>query len=128
MREFELFLKRLLVVEGAVFILTFMPLLLVKGWSVFTYSYLLGYAVMAYDYYQLVKFSRRLPQQVQAGVFPKSGFAWRFISILLILVGLSLFTRLNFFAIISAVVATNAALILTVLLHRKEWRRWNTQQ
>jgi hypothetical protein len=125
MKEFEQFLRLFFTVQLAVFFFSFSAVILLKGWGNFTYSYLVGYCVMALDYFMLVRFAKRLPQQVLAGYFPKSGFAWRFLSVLLVLVGLSLFTPLNFFAIISAVVATNLALFLAVLLRQKEWRRWN---
>ncbi len=124
MKEFESFIRTFVLVETFCFVAGLGVSLILKGLSTFTFSFLIGYAVMAFDYYLLVKFSRRLPQQVLAGYFPKPGFLWRYLSILLILVGLSLFTRLNFFAIISAVALSQLGLFISVLVHRKEWRKW----
>ncbi len=124
MREFESFIKTFTVVELLSFFFGFLISFVFKGFSNFTLSFIAGYLVMAFDYYLLVKFSRRLPQQVLAGYFPKPGFFWRYLSIILILVGLSLFTRLDFFAIISAVALSQLGLFVSVLVHRKEWRKW----
>ena len=124
MKEFESFVRTFVLVEFLCFTAGFVVSFLLKGFSPFTFSFLIGYAVMAFDYYLLVKFSKRLPDQVLAGYFPKPGFLWRYLSILLILVGLSLFTRLNFFAIISAVALSQLGLFISVLVHRKEWRKW----
>ena len=124
MREFESFIKTFIVVELLSFFFGFLISFVFKGFSNFTLSFIAGYLVMAFDYYLLVKFSRRLPQQVLAGYFPKSGFFWRYLSIILILIGLSLFTRLDFFAIISAVALSQLGLFVSVLVHRKEWRKW----
>ncbi len=124
MKEFESFVRTFILVEFLCFIAGFVVSLLFKGFSPFTLSFLVGYAVMAFDYYLLFKFSKRLPNQVLAGYFPKPGFLWRYLSILLILVGLSLFTRLNFFAIISAVALSQLGLFISVLVHRKEWKKW----
>ncbi len=124
MKEFEGFIRTFVLVELLCFVAGLGVSLVLKGLSPFTFSFLIGYTVIAFDYYLLVKFSRRLPQQVLAGYFPKPGFFWRYLSILLILVGLSLFTRLNFFAIISAVALSQLGLFISVLVHRKEWRKW----
>ena len=124
MREFESFVRTFIFAEFFCFLVGLIASLVLNGFSSFTFSYLIGYAVMAFDYYLLVKFSRRLPQQVLAGYFPKPGFFWRYLSVLLILVGLSLFTRLDFFAIISAVALSQLGLFISVVVYRKEWRKW----
>jgi hypothetical protein len=124
MREFESFLSLFIKIEGFFFLLGLAVSVLLKGFSVFSLSFVLGYAVVAVDYFQLVRFSRRLPELVRLGVFPKSGFMWRYLSVLLILVGFSLFTPVDFFAIISAVALSQIGLFLAVLVHRKEWRKW----
>jgi len=124
MREFESFVRVFVLVELLCFISGLLISLALKGFSQFTLSFLIGYFTMAFDYYLLIRFSKRLPQQVLAGYFPKPGFFWRYLSILLILVGLSLFTRLDFFAIISAVTLSQLGLFLSILVHRKEWRKW----
>lgn len=124
MREFESFVRVFVLVELLCFISGLLISLALKGFSQFTLSFLIGYFTMAFDYYLLIRFSKRLPQQVLAGYFPKPGFFWRYLSILLILVGLSLFTRLDFFAIISAVALSQLGLFLSILVHRKEWRKW----
>ena len=124
MREFENFIRTFIFIEFFCFLTGLITSLVLKGFSSFTSSYLIGYTVMAFDYYLLVKFSRQLPQQVFAGYFPKPGFFWRYLSLLLILVGLSLFTRLDFFAIISAVALSQLGLFVSVVVYRKEWRKW----
>lgn len=124
MREFESFVRTFVLVELLCFVTGLLASLLLKGLSLFTFSFFIGYLTMAFDYYLLVKFSKRLPQQVLAGYLPKPGFFWRYLSILLILVGLSLFTRLDFFAIISAVTLSQLGLFISVVVHRKEWRKW----
>ncbi len=124
MREFESFLSLFIKIEVFFFLLGLAVSVLLKGFSVFSLSFVLGYAVVAVDYFQLVRFSRRLPELVRLGVFPKSGFMWRYLSVLLILIGVSLFTPVDFFAIISAVALSQIGLFLAVLVHRKEWRKW----
>jgi hypothetical protein len=127
MKEFDSFLKSLFLVELFVFSLTFSIVVLVEGFGNFALSYLIGYGVVALDLFLLARFSYRLPQMVRAGYHPRSGFLWRFASISLVLLGVSLFTHVNFFAIISAVAAANAGLFVAVILRRKEWRKWNTE-
>jgi hypothetical protein len=127
MKEFDSFLKNLFLAELFVFSLTFSLILLTEGFGDFAVSYLIGYGVAAFDLFLLARFSYRLPELVKAGYYPRSGFLWRFASISLILVGVSLFTQVNFFAIISAVAAANAGLFGAVILRRKEWRKWNTE-
>ena len=124
MREFESFVRTFIIVELLSFSAGLLVSLALKGFTDFTFSFVLGYLTMAFDYYLLVRFSKRLPQQVLAGHFPKPGFFWRYLSVLLILVGLSLFTRIDFFAIISAVALSQLGLFISVLVHRKEWRKW----
>ncbi len=124
MREFESFIKTFAVVELLLFSLGLLISLIFEGLSNFTFSFVIGYLVMAFDYYLLIRFSKRLPQQVLAGYFPKSGFFWRYLSVILILVGLSLFTRLDFFAIISAVALSQLGLLVSAVVQRKEWRKW----
>ncbi|WP_457678736.1 hypothetical protein [Thermovibrio sp.] len=127
MKEFNSFLKNLALSEGALFFLSLTYLLFTKGLSSFTFSFILGFSVMAFDLFLLARFSMRVPQQVMAGYFPRSGFFWRFLAVGLILFGVSLFTQVNFFAIISAVVAANLGLFVAVIISRKEWRKWNTE-
>ncbi len=127
MREFDSFLKSLVAVEFFLFTSSTLLVLALKGFSVFTLSYLVGYAVMAFDLFLLARFSRRVPLLASAGYFPKSGFFWRFMAVGLILFGVSLFTQVNFFAIISAVAMANLGLFVAVILSRKEWEKWNTE-
>ncbi len=124
MREFESFVRTFIFAEFFCFLIGLIASLVLRGISSFTFSYLIGYAVVAFDYYLLIRFSRRLPQQVLAGYFPKPGFLWRYLSVLLIFVGLSLFTRLDFFAIISAVTLGLIGVFISVVVHCKEWRKW----
>ncbi|MEO2068984.1 MAG: hypothetical protein ABGX27_05675 [Desulfurobacteriaceae bacterium] len=129
MREFETFIRSLfsilLVLYGVVLLLSG----LLTNWNTyFLLSFSIGYGVMILDYILLVKFSRRVPILVKANYFPKSGFFWRYLFVASILIGTAtLFTQLDFFAIILAVAATNVGLILSVIKHYKEWRGWNTE-
>ncbi len=127
MREFDSFLKNLIFVEAALFLLSSGIVLILKGLSTFSLSFFIGYLVMAFDLFLLARFSKRVPQLVSAGYFPRSGFFWRFMAVGLILFGVSLFTQLNFFAIISAVATANLGLFVAVILSRKEWEKWNTE-
>jgi len=124
MREFEDFVSLLTKVEFLLLSSGLLVSFLFKGLSAFTFSFFIGSFIVFLDYLYLVRFSRRLPELVKAGIVPKSGFIWRYASILLILVGISLFTPLNFFAIISAVALSQLGLFISVLLFYKEWRRW----
>jgi len=127
MTEFDSFLKRLWEVEFLLFVLFFLFLLAFKGFSPFTFSFIVGYLVAVFDLFLLARFSRRVPQLALSGYFPRSGFTWRFMTVAFILFGLSMFTPLNFFAIISAVAAANLGLFVAVILQRKELERWNTE-
>ncbi|WP_456455546.1 hypothetical protein [Thermovibrio sp.] len=127
MTEFDSFLKRLWRVELSLFAFSLTFLLVFKGISSFTLSFVLGYFVALFDLFLLARFSKRVPQLALSGYFPKSGFTWRFVAVALILFGLSMFTTLNFFAIISAVAAANLGLFVAVILQRKELERWNTE-
>ena len=127
MREFDSFLKRLWKVELSLLALSLTPLFVFKGLSPFTLSFTVGYLVALFDLFLLARFSKRVPQLALSGYFPKSGFTWRFVAVALILFGLSMFTPLNFFAIISAVATANFGLFLAVILQRKELERWNTE-
>ena len=124
MKEFERFLSLLLRIE--VFLFSFTSVLVwLSAEKEFFVSYLLGWLVVALDYFLLVRFSKRVPDLASSGTVPKSGFLWRFLLISgVLLVSLSLFTRLDFFAIILAVAAGNAGLFAAVILSRKEWREW----
>jgi len=127
MREFDSFLKSLAVAELAVFLITFGLALSLKGFSVFTLSFLIGYAVALFDLFLIARFSKRAARLATAGYLPRSGFFWRFMAVGLILFAIPLFTQVNFFAIISAVAAANFGLFVAVILSRKEWERWNTE-
>ena len=124
MKEFESFVRTFALVELFSFSVGVLTSLIFKGFTDFTFSFAVGYLIMAFDYYLLIRFSRHLLQQVLSGYFPKSGFLWRYLSVLLILVGLSLFTRLNFFAIILAVTLGQIGMFISVVVHRKERRKW----
>jgi len=100
MREFDSFLKNLILAEVLTFAVTFGLTVAVKGFSNFTFSFLIGYAVALFDLFLLARFSKRVPQLVSAGYFPRSGFFWRFMAVGLILFAIPLFTQVNFFAII----------------------------
>jgi len=127
MREFDSFLKNLAVAELAVFLITFGLVLSLKGFSSFSLSFLIGYAVSLFDLFLIARFSKRTAQLAVEGYFPRSGFFWRFMAVGLILFALPLFTQVNFFAIISAVAAANLGLFVAVILSRKEWEKWNTE-
>ncbi|MEO2065574.1 MAG: hypothetical protein ABGX17_03630 [Desulfurobacteriaceae bacterium] len=127
MKEFNSFLRTLLVTEVSLFLISSLTLLFTKGFSNFTLSFLVGYSVMALDLFLLARFSKRVSQLVSLGHFPRSGFLWRFLAVALILFGISLFTQVDFFAIISAVATANFGLFLAVILSRKEWEKWNTE-
>ena len=129
MKEFDLFVKSLLFILSILFAISFFISGFLTDWNFqFLFSFTLGYTLMVFDYILLIRFSRRLPEQVAVNYFPKSGFFWRYILIASLLIGISVFTPLNFFAIILAVAVTNVGLILSVAKHYKEWRRWSTEQ
>jgi len=129
MKEFDLFVKSLLFILSTLFAISFFISGFLTDWNFqFLFSFTLGYTLMVFDYILLIRFSRKLPEQVTVNYFPKSGFFWRYILIAFILIGISVFTPINFFAIILAVAITNIGLILSVAKHYKEWRRWNTEQ
>ena len=129
MKEFVSFVKDLFLVTLILFFIAFFALALLTSWNVsFLFSFCTGYMVMVFDYILLVRFSQRLPEQVAANYFPKSGFLWRYLLIASFLIGISMFTPLNFFAIILAVTVVNIGLILSVTKHYKEWRKWSTEQ
>ncbi len=128
MKEFDLFVGNLLFILFILFAISFFISGLLTDWNFqFLFSFTLGYTLMVFDHILLIRFSRRLPEQVAINYFPKSGFFWRYILIASLLIGISVFTPINFFAIIVAVVVTNAGLILSVAKHYKEWRGWNTE-
>ena len=129
MKEFELFVRNLFFILSLLFAISFFVSGFLTDWNFqFLFSFTLGYTLMVFDYIFLIGFSRRLPEQVTVNYFPGTGFFWRYILIASFLIGISVFTPLNFFAIISAVAVTNIGLILSVAKHYKEWRKWNTEQ
>ena len=129
MKEFDLFVGNLLFILFILFAVSFFISGLLTDWNFqFLFSFTLGYTLMIFDHILLIRFSRRLPEQVAVNHFPKPGFFWRYILVASLLIGISMFTPINFFAIILAVVVTNVGLILSVAKHYKEWRRWNTEQ
>ncbi|MEO2083048.1 MAG: hypothetical protein ABGX12_03360 [Desulfurobacteriaceae bacterium] len=126
MSEFEKFLKLFIKVELFLFLILTGGLILLKGTETFTWSFVLGYGVMSLDFFLLVRFSKRVPELVSANIYPKSGFLWRYLLVGGVLVLLSLFTPIDFFAIISAVAASQIGLFLAVILYSRERKRWNT--
>ncbi len=123
MNEFNSFLRKLIAVEFFLFLLSFIIAgLQGRGFLV---SLLIGWMVVVVDYFLLVRFSRKVPQLVSVNVFPKSGFMWRFLIVAgVLLVSISLFTHIDFFAIILAVVTANAGLFVAAILHSREQKRW----
>ncbi len=123
MKEFKYFLRKLITVELVLFFLS----CVIAGLAgkAFMLSLLIGWTVMAVDYFLLIRFSKRVPQLVAVNVFPKSGFMWRFLTIAgILLVSISLFTHIDFFAIILAVITANLGLFIAVILHSREQKRW----
>ncbi|ADY74041.1 hypothetical protein Dester_1410 [Desulfurobacterium thermolithotrophum DSM 11699] len=129
MKEFDSFIKTLFSTLIFLFFVGFFLSGLFTGWNFkFLFSFVLGYFLMLLDYVLLARFSRKLPKHVALNYFPKSGFLWRYLLLTSILVGISLFTPIDFFAIICAVVLTNLGLLLSIAKNYKEWRGWNTEQ
>jgi len=123
--HFESFIKTLTFVEIFLFLSSALLILLLHTDKNFLTSFLIGFLLMAVDYYLLFKFSRTVPQQVLKGMYPKTGFLWRFLIITgLLLISISLFTRINFFAIILAVVTATIGLFIAILKHNRERGEW----
>ena len=127
MREFNLFVDTLFKVQLSAFLAGFSFLVLLKGFSLFTLSFVVGYVAVAVNYLFLVRFSRKVPELVSSGVVPNSGFGGRFFFTLLVLLFFALFTPVNFFAIILAVALSQVGLFVAVLIQGKERKGWKEQ-
>jgi hypothetical protein len=122
---FERFIKKLIWIELFLFSAVFLFLFILNFDKTFLLSFIVGFLLSVIDYYLLMKYSKSVPYHVLKGIYPKTGFLWRFLIITgLLLISISLFTRINFFAIILAVVTATVGLFIATLKHSRERGEW----
>jgi uncharacterized protein (DUF58 family) len=128
MKEFEKFLRIFFSVQLTFFCVSVaLIIVLTQGSISFLGSFLLGYAIMFFDYFLLVKFSRQVPERVFLGKRTNSQFWKRFFIIALFLFLVVQFTSVDFFAIITAVTVATFGVVVSAAKFGKEWRRWSTE-
>jgi len=124
LEDFNAFINRLAKIELILFSISFILCFFFFSKS-FLLSYLIGFIISFLDYYLLFRFSKEVPFRVLSGQYPRSGFLWRFLLISgILLISISLFTRLNFFAIILAVATANLGLFIATIKHGRERGEW----
>jgi len=122
---FERFIRKLILVETFLILLSLLLFFVLKRDKYFIYSYILGIFVTAVDYYLLVKHSKSTAYRILEEPYFKTGFVWRFLILTgLLLISVFLFTHINFFAIILAVVTATVGLLITTLKYGRERGEW----
>ena len=122
------FIRTFTAVQALFFLLSLTGVALCSGFSrTFVLSFLLGYCAVVLDFALLARFSSKAVRLILEGRKVRSQLFFRLAVVGAVLLAPSVFTGVNFFAIILAVVVASAGLFASALKYQQERERWNTE-
>ncbi|GEM_PF-2986650 len=125
LNEFHDFLRILLIVEGAL-VCSSLILALLTFKVVFALSLAVGFLISGIDLFLLARFSKRVVLSYNDQRRKSSGLFPRLALIFALIVGIkTLFTELNLFAIIVAVILAEIGVFISYYVYRR--KEWSTE-